>query len=273
MGPHGETLLEYTVWDALHVGFGRLVLVIRPETRDLFCEGAGGRCARHLPVSYAYQETDPASLPGRPRPGGTGQALLCAAGQISGCFAMCNADDWYGRDALRTAADYLRAAPQGGESALVSFPLRETLSPSGPVSRAICRTDGAGFLRNLEELLSVSATSRGIRARFSNGGEAVLTGDEPVSMNLWAFTPPMLPLLEETQREFRLGREEGEFQEFGLPQAIGRLVEEEKVRVRVLRSGSSWFGVTWPDDRDHVRKEIMRLTTGGRYPEPLWDRT
>lgn len=224
MGPHGELLLEYTLRDARQAGFGQVVLVVRREAQPRFAERLE-TATRHVPIRYAFQRD----------PLGTGHALLCAAGAIDGPFAVANADDRYGPASFRALAEAL--ATDDADAWMVGFELARTLSPHGPVSRALCRRTDDGLLRGLEEHAAVSE------------GQAL------VSMNLWGFRGPFLDALERRYEAFA-GR--GEFQ---LPTEVGALIADEGLRVRVLPTRERWLGVTWPDDVGWVR-EVLAAEPG-----------
>lgn len=269
VGPSGETLLDYAVYDALRAGFGRVVFVIRREFEGLFREKVGARYAGRTAVDYAFQEKDmlPAGIipsAGRERPWGTGHALWCARGALNGNFAAINADDFYGSDAFVRLAAFL-AEPAGAESgvqrtALAGFRLADTLSEHGPVSRGICQIEG-GRLLSIDERTAITPGDVGFGRPFS--------GNEIVSMNCWAFGPGIFPLLEEQLVQF-LEIHAAELKaEFYLPEALSRLVARGEATIEVLPARGPWFGVTHREDRARVAAAIEGLVRGGAYPSRI----
>jgi len=272
VGPSGETLLEYALFDARRVGFRRAVLVVRAETGKMFRERLLPRLPEDFPVSLAFQK--PAGSPNREKPWGTGHAVLAAANSVDGPFALCNADDFYGPEAFQILSDSLRSSPlDGTDFTLVGYPLRETLSSEGPVSRAVCETDEDGFLAGLAEHVGI-ALERGHAGDpiQSLRGErlVLLQGDETVTMNLWGFTPAVFPLLKDRFQRFldRLG--DSPDAEFFLPDAVGDMVRTGDARVRPRSGGRGWFGLTHPGDRARAVLRLAELTARGVYPSLLW---
>ena len=276
VGPHGETLMDYSIHDALRAGFDRVVFVIRPEIEREFLATIGNRYRNRLAVGIAHQRLDaiPADLVApveRSKPWGTGQAVLAAHGMVEGPFAVANADDFYGRPAFEALAAFL-SVPEAGESsahAVVGFRLRHTLSPSGTVNRALCRTDRLGWLTGIEEVFGIVADAEG-RGRGTAGGRSVvLEGDDLVSMNLWGFRPSILEALrEEFERFLRSpGAAQGEYY---LPSAVESLIRAGRVRVRLLSPDSPWCGLSHAADRPLVVRKIRELIEQGIYPENLW---
>lgn len=221
LGPNGELLLEYSIRDAVRAGFGQVVLVVRREAQPRFAERLEAAAGR-VPIRYAFQRD----------PLGTGHALLAAEAAIEGPFAVANADDRYGPSSYTVLAEALASDEERADGWMVGFELERTLSPHGPVARALCRRDDDGFLLELEEHTAVSE------------GRAL------VSMNLWGFGRPFLDAL---RRRFEAFAGGGEFQ---LPTEVSALIAEEGFRVRVLPTSERWLGITWPDDREWVRESL-----------------
>jgi NDP-sugar pyrophosphorylase family protein len=236
LGPGGELLLEYDLFDALRAGFDRAVLVVRPEQEPLFRARLADGAGRRVGIAYARQ----------PEPRGTADAVLAARGQVTGPFAVANADDVYGPGAFRALARGMRQAPDAWT--LVAYDLARTLSPGGPVARALLRTAPDGSLLGLEE----------------HG--AVQGGTGRVSMNLWGFTPDLFDGLAALAQ----GRGDAAGGEFLLPEAVGALVLAGRARVRVVDTDERWLGVTWPADRAWVEMGLREAVRDGRYPSPLW---
>jgi NDP-sugar pyrophosphorylase family protein len=262
MGPSGEILADYSVFDAWRAGFTRLVLVSAPGAARGFAEGPGRQWERRLDVEYVEQPPS-----GRRKPWGTAHAVLAAAGVVEGSFAVANGDDFYGAESWRRMAERLRTAPDD-EGTLAGFRLRSTLPPRGQVSRALCRVEGDGRLSSLVEA-SVEMTDGGIVARTSTGTLRP-TGDELVSMNLWGLPSRIRPALEDGFAAFlaRLGGSASA--EYLLPEAIGEQVREGRLAIQVLGVPGPWLGITHPADAVRVSKELARMAASGLYPSPLW---
>lgn len=270
MGPSGETVLDYTVFDALRAGFDRVVFIIRHDFADEFQRQVGHRFADRLRVDYAYQElTDlpdgQSPPPGRVKPWGTGHALWCARTALGeGPFAVLNADDFYGAASLAALGAFLREPPAADGTptyAMVGFPLGRTLSEHGTVSRGICQTDTNGFLQSIEEHTGIAAAAVGPGLAYDP--------TTPVSMNCWGFTPEFLPQLDVTWRSFLALNGQAEKAECYLPAAVNGLVAAGTARVRVLPTTADWFGVTYREDKPRVQAALADLVAQGLYPSPL----
>jgi len=267
VGPAGETIIDYSIYDALRAGFGRLVFVIRHDIEAPFREAIGSKFEKRIAVDYVFQELD--KLPsgftvptGRTKPWGTTQAILLAEDIVHEPFAAINADDFYGRESFQVLADFLRGG--GNDYAMVGYTLRNTLSEHGSVSRGVCVCDTDGYLKAVDELTKIEKRGQGAHAEGR-----VLTGDEPVSMNFWGFTPALFPQLR-TQFEAFLRRGGQELKsECYIPTTINELVAAGVIRLKVLRTPSSWFGVTYKEDKPQVTASIRQLISRGDYPEKL----
>jgi hypothetical protein len=275
VGPAGETLMDYSVYDAVRAGFTRVVFVIRPEMETAFRAFATGRYGSQIGVTTAHQRLD--DLPAgfvvpveRRKPWGTAHAVLAAEPGVTGPFVVVNADDFYGEPAYVAAARFLKTEAGGSPPAwaVVGYRLRDTLSEAGGVNRGVCHTDAQGWLQGIEEVLDIEVARDG----YSGRAGATLRhfdGREPVSMNMWAFTPDVFGLLRGGFVEFL--RNEGlERREYLLPTVAQEAVRHGEARIRVLDAGSQWHGMTYPDDRRVVAAALRMLTTSGRYPSPLW---
>lgn len=278
IGPGGEAVLDYAVFDARRAGFGSFVFVIRKDIERDFREVLGGRFERHMDVRYAFQELDmlPAGCavpPDRKKPWGTGHAVLCAEGQVKGPFAVINADDFYGAESFQSLGDFLRSTPpQAGPQlyAMMGFQLDRTLSEHGTVARGVCRTDADGNLVSVEELTGIERQADGIRNKEHDGSFRPLTGREIASLNCWGFQPSLFPHLQRLFAAF-LKRSHGSARaEFYLPAAVNTLIEEGAARVKVLPTPCRWFGVTYREDRAVVIEGIRALARAGAYPQTLW---
>jgi NDP-sugar pyrophosphorylase family protein len=273
VGPGGETVLDYAVFDAHRAGFTRVVFVIRRDFEALFREQIGARYAGRMEVDYVFQALD--ALPGgftppagREKPWGTGHAMWCARDALRDNFAVINADDFYGADSFRQLAKFLAAAPETvpamplRQYAMVGFRLANTLSEHGAVSRGVCATDGARALRSIVEQTNILPAEVGAGRKFS--------GDEIVSMNCWGFTPALLPQLDTLFREFLAARGGEAKAEFYLPAAVSTLIDRGEAGVRVLPTESAWFGVTYREDKPRVQAAIADLVAAKKYPAKLW---
>jgi len=277
VGPGGATLMDYSVYDALRSGFGKVVFVIRPEMEQATRETLGRRYEQHIAVEYAFQRLEglPGGYtvpPGRTKPWGTGQALLAAAGVLREPLAVVNADDFYGADSFAALGEFLRtefpAPPQ--TFAMVGFPLRETLSEAGSVNRGVCRCSADGWLESIEEIVGIVPDGTGARYTSRAGEQRVLSGDEPVSMNTWGFPPAAFGLIEARLTAFLAEHGKSTEAEFYLPTAVQELMTAGQVRVRVLPTRDRWCGITNPADRARVEAFIRERVAAGVYPEKLW---
>lgn len=272
VGPNGEIILEYSVFDALRAGFGRVVFVIRKSIENDFKQQIASRLEGKIEIGYAYQELDalpsPFSPPqGRTKPWGTGHAILVAKDEVTTPFAAINADDFYGPNAFRMIAEELQSA-QPDRYSMVGFVLRNTLSEHGYVSRGVCscRQD------LLESVVEHPKIFREGEAARSEGDETVhLSGDETVSMNLWGFHPGLFAHLDRQFQEFLAARGQEEKSEFYIPSVVDRLIGEKQASVHVRTSPDRWFGVTYPEDKPVVAAGISNLVNDGVYPQCLWN--
>ncbi|HVS51782.1 MAG TPA: sugar phosphate nucleotidyltransferase [Opitutaceae bacterium] len=266
VGPSGETVLDYAVFDALRAGFGRVVFVIRRDFEGMFRERVGERYAGRATIDYVFQSLDalPAGFAppaGREKPWGTGHAVWCARDAVRENFAVINADDFYGADSFAQLARFLGAA-QRAQFAMIGFRLANTLSEFGAVSRGVCEVDAGGALRSIVEQAKIAAGDVGPGRKFS--------GAELVSMNCWGFTPEIFPRLDAQLREF-LGRARDDAKaEFYLPTAISTMIARREAEASVLATESSWFGVTYREDKPRVQAAIAELVQSGLYPERLF---
>ena len=281
VGPNGELIIDYSIFDARRAGFDTVVFVIKPELERAFRAAIGDRLSRYMKVGYAFQELKdlPAgyTVPeGREKPWGTCHAVLAARKLVDGPFAVINADDYYGPEAFQAIYDYLSANPDEGgvyQYAMVGYRLGNTVTEHGTVARGVCEEDENGFLRRVTERTQIAKD--GDNARYTEDGGATWTalpGDTVVSMNLWGFTRSFLDeaiigfpaFLRRTLVENPMKGE------YFLPYVVARLIDQEKAQVKVLRSGDRWYGVTYPDDKPVVVQALAQLTQEGRYPSPLW---
>ncbi|TFH11619.1 MAG: nucleotidyltransferase, partial [Candidatus Atribacteria bacterium] len=277
VGPHGELLVEYSVFDAISVGIHQVVFVIQRSQESVFREMLSGKMEGHCKVSFAYQEL--ADLPSgmevplaRTKPWGTGHALLSARDVVDGSFVVINADDFYGRESYGSVASFLKRPTHSGEEhALVGFSLRTTLTKHGSVSRGVCVLDERGYLAMIDERTKISH-GEGSSIYWCDGNEShLLPGDAVVSMNMWAFSRSFMRDLAGQFMDFLQSSNTDVCQdEFFLPAAVSRLVSEGKARVRVLPTAAKWMGVTHRQDLAQVKRNIQSLVQHGIYPQHLW---
>jgi len=265
VGPSGETMLDYAVYDAIRAGFARAVFVIRREFGDAFRSAVAARYAGRIECAFVFQEDDelpggPAPAAARRKPWGTGHAVWCARGAVQGPFAVINADDFYGAGSYGALSRFLGGA-RGASYALVGFRLAGTLSDSGAVSRGVCRTEG-GRLASITEEKAIGGSDVGPGRRFS--------GSEVVSMNCWAFTPEVFAGLGDLLRGFVAEKGSDPGAEFYLPEAVSELVRAGRAAVEVIASEEAWFGITYRGDRDRVAAAVEGLVARGAYPRRLF---
>jgi UTP-glucose-1-phosphate uridylyltransferase len=275
VGPNGEFIIDYSVFDAKRAGFGKVVFIIRKDIEKDFKEQIGSRYEGIIPVEYAYQDLD--DLPGdfsrpadRAKPWGTGHAVWAARNVVKEPFAAINADDFYGESGFALLAQWLTGkSPDSSDFTMCGFTLDKTLSDFGTVSRGICTRDGDSRLKDVEEHTSIGRKEGGISGKNSQDEEVPFSGEEIVSMNMWGFTPALFTHLERLFTHFLTERIQEEKSEFYLPFAIDELIKSGVSQVDVLHSRDSWFGVTYREDKPRVSASLAELIEEGRYPSPL----
>ncbi len=279
-GRHGETILEFSLFDAHRAGFERCVLVIRRELEATFRERVLCRLPASLEVAFAYQELDTA-LPagvkvpeGRTKPWGTGHAVLSTRALIDGPFAVINADDFYGAGAYAALADFFRGAGRDAPTchALVGYELRRTLSPNGGVARGIVSMGEGDRLERVVEHTEIREEAQGVVRGLPQGASerVELDVDAPASMNVWGFQAGFMEGLERSFADFAKQLDDPLKEEFYLPAAVDRMVRAGEGAVQVVRTSEDWFGVTYPGDRQAVMEAIEQRVAAGAYPTPLW---
>ncbi len=276
VGPGGEIIIDYSLYDALRAGFRRVVFVIKRELEPTFRERVGQRLEGRLETHYAFQElTD---LPegfrvpeGRTKPWGTGHAVLAARHLVQGPFAVINGDDFYGQESFRVMAEFLRGPSVRGAYAMVGFAIENTVTDHGTVARGVCTADAEGHLAAITERTSVKPTPEGIRYEAEGAWHPIPHGT-PVSMNLWGFGPDFMGELE---RRFPAFLREAIAQplkaEYFLPFVVDALLREGEATVQILPTPDRWFGVTYPEDKPRVAAAIQALVDAGVYPARLWE--
>lgn len=277
MGPHGELIIDYSIFDALEAGFDRIVFIIRKELEEDFRRMIGDRIAKAAPVQYAYQELDDLPEPyrrpsERTKPWGTGHAILAARDIIREPFAVINADDYYGKEGYRVLHDYLvntEDVPERQKIAMASFVLENTLSDIGSVKRGLCRLDDKGLLIGIDETEGLVKTSSGAGIE-KDGTVTPVDAKSPVSMNMWGFMPSFMDTLRTGFPEFLAlhGRELKS--EYLLPEIVDGMIKKDTADVRVLPTHDKWFGVTYREDTPAVKAAFDDMIERGIYRSPLF---
>ena len=280
VGPGGEIIMDYSIYDALEAGFNKVVFITRKDLEEDFRRIIGNRIEKLTEVEYVFQERNDlpegfSCPPGRVKPWGTGQAVLCCRGRIKEPFAVINADDYYGKDPYVKIHDYLtggRKIPDGKlDICMAGFLLKNTLSENGGVTRGICRTDDQNHLLGIRETYNICRTASGAAA-VSGDEVTPLALDSRVSMNMWGLQPEFLDVLEEGFIEFLRSVEPGDVKkEYLLPTVIDQLIRRNKAEVTVLETQSSWFGVSYQEDKQSVVESFRELISQGVYKEKLFD--
>lgn len=275
VGPNGEIIMDYSIYDAVEAGFDKVVFVIRKDLEKDFKEVIGNRIAEKVQVEYAFQELD--DIPeqykehfkDRKKPWGTGQAILCCKEVVHEPFLVINADDYYGKEAYAEAYRELTSQETGTDDRMqinmVGFVLKNTLSENGAVTRGICKVDENHMLKEIVETQGIVKTEDGA-AVVTEAGSRVIDVNSPVSMNMWGLKPEFFEILETGFSEFleKIGEEDMK-SEYLLPTIIGNLLKDGKVCVKVLESKDQWFGVTYKEDKDGVVESIRKLIEEGKY--------
>ena len=279
VGPNGEIIMDFSVYDALEAGFDKVVFVIRRDLEKDFKEVIGNRIEEQVEVAYAYQELD--DIPeeyqdkfhGRTKPWGTGQAILCCKELVDSPFLVINADDYYGKDAYRKAFAYLTSMDNTDkiQICMVSFILKNTLSDNGGVTRGVCSVDADGMLTGITETHNIEKDGESAVIRHEDGTVTRLDTDSIVSMNMWGLTPKFFDILEKGFDRFLADTVCTDLKaEYLLPTIIGELLERGEAGVKVLKSHDQWFGVTYKEDRDAVMNSVRDLIDKGVYPSVLY---
>lgn len=273
VGPNGEAIVDYSIYDARRAGFERIVFVIRKEIEQRFKDAASARFGRGFRAEYVFQElgklTTSDQVPaGRGKPWGTTHAILMAAGVIHEPFAVINVNDFYGVESYKTLARHLTSGTS--DYAMVGFTLRNTLSEFGTVARGVCHVDDSGYLDRIVELKDVEREGGHARHIIAPAEQMRLTGDEVVSMNMWGFTPQVFAHLRGHFQRFLQSNSADLKAECHIPGTINDLLLAGQARVKVLRSGDSWFGITYGEDHTRAVESVRCLIEAGHYPKRLW---
>jgi UTP-glucose-1-phosphate uridylyltransferase len=277
LGPNGESIIDYSVYDAIQAGFGKVVFILREEIVDDFYELFANRYKKHIAVDHVVQRLSdiPAGVavhPERVKPWGTGHAVLSAAGILAEPFAVINGDDYYGKDAFKVMCGFLSTLDPKDvrHQAMVGYNMANTLSENGAVSRGICSVGKEMILTGVVERTHIERKDGKIIYLDENNSEVILKGNEIVSMNFWGFTSAILPYFNDLFYGFMEEKGKELKSEFYIPYAVNLLIESQTIEVKVLESSAQWFGVTYQADRPHVQEKITGMYREGIYPKNLW---
>ncbi|MBP7180735.1 MAG: nucleotidyltransferase [Dysgonomonadaceae bacterium] len=276
VGPSGETIMDYSIYDAVHAGFGKLVFVIRKSFEKDFREKIVKKYEHKIPVELVFQDLDnlPAgfSVPeGREKPWGTNHAVMMGKDVIHEPFAVINADDFYGRESYKVLADYLSELDNThNQYCMIGYRVGNTLSESGTVARGICETDAEGNLTGVVERTQVMRIDGEVKYKDENDQWISIPDNTPVSMNMWGFTPDYFEYSEKYFVEFLKKNIQNPKAEFFIPLVVNELIVNNTAKVKVLDTPSKWFGVTYAEDRPGVVAKLQQLVDDGVYPSPLW---
>ena len=279
MGPNGEIIMDYSIYDAKAAGFNKVVFILRKDIEADFREIIGQRIEKVIDVDYVFQSLDdlPAGYTApadRKKPWGTGQAVLCCKGVVNEPFAVINADDYYGKEAFKKVHDYLvgeGTTDKEYDMCMAGFILKNTLSENGGVTRGVCKVDSDGFLTGVDETSNIVKTADGAAVE-ADGNLSPIDELSNVSMNMWGLTPEFISMLEEGFSVFFENMEGNEEKaEYLLPIYIDELLQEDLVSVKVLETADRWFGVTYKEDKPVVMAAVQKMKDEGVYPQKLWE--
>jgi NDP-sugar pyrophosphorylase family protein len=277
IGPSGETIIDYSIYDALQAGFDKVMFIIKESIETDFKETFVERLKEKIAIDYVFQETwmvpEGIEIPdSRSKPWGTGHAVMMAAGRINGPFAVINADDFYSRGAFIALADYYRdwTPEKANDYCMVGYRVANTLSEFGFVSRGICQPDANSFLVDVVERTHIERHENGIAYKNEKDQFVTIPDDSIVSMNCWGFTPSFFDFLKKGFEAFIKTNTENLKAEFYIPTMVNELVSSHQATVRILECKEQWFGMTYKEDRFAVVKSIRELVQKGVYPENLW---
>lgn len=275
VGPNGEAIIDYTIFDAIRAGFGKVVFVIRESFAEAFKQKFEAKLSGKIEVEYVFQELDnlPAgfSLPeGREKPWGTAHAILVAKNVIKEPFCAINADDFYGEKAYKVMAEFLNNSVKEDTFSMIGYLLKNTLSEHGSVSRGICTVNEDDNLIRIIETTKIFKKDEAAVSIAEDGTETPLSGEEKASMNFWGFHPSIFKTLESKFVKFLETEIDKPKSEMYIPSVVFEMIEEDRVKVKVLEANSPWFGVTYKEDKPIVVDKINALIKQGVYPKKLW---
>ena len=280
LGPSGEIIIDYSIYDAIEAGFNKVVFIIRKDIEKDFREVVGNHIAEHVQVEYVFQSLD--DLPtgyskpeGRVKPWGTGQAILACKDVVKEPFVVINADDYYGKEGFKKIHSYLKDLENKDsmyDYCMAGFLLGNTLSDNGTVTRGVCKTDKDGMLVTVNETFEIAKKGEKAIGYDENDNEKVMELDTPVSMNMWGFTPEFIDELEANFTNFLDNIKEGDIKaEYLLPEIVAKMLKENKATVKVLESNDKWYGITYQEDKAKVKEYFKSLVDEGIYPNKLWN--
>ncbi|HYK75396.1 MAG TPA: sugar phosphate nucleotidyltransferase [Daejeonella sp.] len=276
-GPNGETIIDYSIYDAIKAGFGKVVFIIREEFAENFKAIFEPKLKGKIETDYVYQSYDlkPYGINQhieRSKPWGTAHAVLAASEAIHEPFCVINADDFYGQEAYQKMVDFLTTEASDERFSMVGYQIDKTLSDYGSVSRGVCQVDAQGNLSDIHERTKVYFTNNGEGVAYEEDGqEFALDPHSRVSMNFWGFTPKVFELSKQMFKEFALANAENPKSEFFIPLVAEELIQKKLASFKVIPTQSQWFGVTYKEDKPIVQESIDKLVSSGEYPENLWD--
>ena len=272
-GPSGETIMDYSIYDAINAGFGKVVFIIRKDFADRFQENFANKLKGKIEVDYVYQEmdahVDTEVHPERTKPWGTGHAILCAMETIKEPFAVINADDYYGTDAFKKAATFLQQQCDEQTYAIIGYELGKTLSEHGTVSRGVCEVDESDALQSIVERTKIYKSGNQVVFEEENN-EIELSPSSSVSMNFWCFHPSVFELSKKLFHDFLQSQGKELKSEFYIPIIADHFIRSQHNKIKVIPTTSQWFGVTYKEDAEGVKKSIDNLISTQVYPESLW---
>jgi NDP-sugar pyrophosphorylase family protein len=277
VGPSGEIIMDYSIYDAIEAGFDKVVFIIRKDLEKDFKEIIGNRIEKIIKVEYVFQELDQlpsgfAKPEGRTKPWGTGQAVLCCKDVVQGPFAVINADDYYGKEAFKIVYRFLNTdGYRSNQYCMAGFILGNTLSENGAVTRGVCKANSDGMLIDIEETAGIVPEGDHAAAKNSAGEAITIDLNSVVSMNMWGFHPELFQALEHGFVDFLSKTTDNDLKkEYLLPTVVGDLVKNQAAEVYVLKTMDRWFGVTYKEDKEAVVKSIQKLINKGDYPTKLF---
>jgi UTP-glucose-1-phosphate uridylyltransferase len=272
-GPNGETIMDYSLYDAVRAGFTKVVFIVREEILDIVREKFASKLKGKLEVDFVIQSLDkivPKEFqnPERAKPWGTGHAVLCARNVINEPFVVINADDFYGKDSFKSVADFF-ANDNSGAHAMVGYTLKNVLSDHGSVSRGVGEQDANGFLKSVIERTTIVKENGKIISKEKDG-DVELSPEAPTSMNFWGFQPTVFDLTDKMFKEFVQKNHQNLKAEFFIPLIANEMIQKNLGKIKVLGGGNVWFGVTYKEDKEAVSAQIREMIKKGDYPEKLW---
>jgi dTDP-glucose pyrophosphorylase len=275
-GPNGETIIDYSIYDAIKAGFDKVVFVIRPDMEEAFKEVFLGKY-KNIKVEYCFQSVDMLPdwyelNPERTKPWGTTHALLVSKEHINTPFLVINGDDFYGQEAFQIAADFLREECDSQNYAIIGYPLKNVMSNTGTVKRGLCKVDSNGNLKVLEETFDIKRDDKGVINGITWDGKERKDIDEDTlaSMNMFCYHPEIFKEFEQEFEQFLKESEDDMKGEYIMAVGLNNIVKNGKAKIKVIRTPSDWFGVTNPEDAEVVRAKLKELAEKGEYPEKLW---